>query len=58
MTWGGTSDFSLIQVKDEDGKVGLDRIAVGEHILLGGEGCGYCSCPRGRPEVVRVGRAR
>ena len=34
---GGTSDFSLIQVKDEDGKVGLDRIAVGEHILLGGD---------------------
>ena len=34
---GGTSDFSLIQVRDVDGQVGLERVAVGEHILLGGD---------------------
>ncbi|MGN6105444.1 MAG: Hsp70 family protein [Kofleriaceae bacterium] len=34
---GGTSDFSLIQVADEDGTLALERIAVGDHILLGGD---------------------
>lgn len=34
---GGTSDFSLIAVRDENGLVGLERLAVGEHILLGGD---------------------
>lgn len=34
---GGTTDFSLIAVSDEDGELVLNRIAVGEHILLGGD---------------------
>ena len=34
---GGTTDFSLIQVTNEDGNLGLERIAVGNHILLGGD---------------------
>ncbi len=34
---GGTTDFSLIQVIDDDGKLDLKRIAVGKHILLGGD---------------------
>jgi len=34
---GGTTDFSLIQVTDEDGELGLRRVAVGDHILLGGD---------------------
>jgi len=34
---GGTSDFSLITVTDESGNLGLERTAVGEHILLGGD---------------------
>ncbi len=34
---GGTSDFSLISVKDEEGDLELERIAVGDHILLGGD---------------------
>lgn len=34
---GGTSDFSLIAVSDEGGELELKRIAVGEHILLGGD---------------------
>ncbi len=34
---GGTTDFSLIQVIDDDGKLDLHRIAVGKHILLGGD---------------------
>ena len=34
---GGTTDFSLIAVGDERGALTLQRIAVGDHILLGGD---------------------
>ncbi len=34
---GGTSDFSLIAVREEAGELALERVAVGEHILLGGD---------------------
>ena len=34
---GGTSDFSLIQVGEDDGRLSLTRVAVGDHILLGGD---------------------
>ncbi len=34
---GGTSDFSLIQVTDKDNILSLERLAVGEHLLLGGD---------------------
>ena len=34
---GGTSDFSLIAVTERDGEVELTRVAVGDHILLGGD---------------------
>lgn len=34
---GGTSDFSLIAVSDEGGDLQLERVSVGEHILLGGD---------------------
>jgi len=34
---GGTSDFSLIAVTEKDGEVQLTRVAVGDHILLGGD---------------------
>jgi len=34
---GGTADFSLIAVTDVGGVLELERISVGEHILLGGD---------------------
>ena len=34
---GGTSDFSLIQVSEADGALELERIAVGSHLLVGGD---------------------
>jgi hypothetical protein len=34
---GGTTDFSLIAVRERDGDLSLERVAVGEHILLGGD---------------------
>ena len=34
---GGTSDFSLITVLEREGNLELHRVAVGDHILLGGD---------------------
>ena len=34
---GGTSDFSLIAVGEDSGQLNLTRVAVGDHILLGGD---------------------
>jgi molecular chaperone DnaK (HSP70) len=34
---GGTTDFSLIQITEEDGQLVLERIAVGDHLLVGGD---------------------
>lgn len=34
---GGTTDFSLIAVSEENGELALKRVAVGDHILLGGD---------------------
>ncbi|CAM3718451.1 Chaperone protein DnaK [Vibrio aerogenes CECT 7868] len=34
---GGTTDLSLVEVKAQDGNLILERVAVGEHILLGGD---------------------
>ncbi len=34
---GGTTDFSLIQVEDNNGDLEFKRIAVGNHILVGGD---------------------
>ena len=34
---GGTTDFSLIQVNEENGDLVLERVAVGDHLLVGGD---------------------
>lgn len=34
---GGTTDFTLIAVSDHEGRLELHRLAVGDHILLGGD---------------------
>lgn len=34
---GGTTDFSAIEVTEQDGNLNLVRVAVGDHILLGGD---------------------
>ncbi|MBI4509692.1 MAG: Hsp70 family protein [Deltaproteobacteria bacterium] len=34
---GGTTDFTLISVTDQGGDLTLERVAVGDHILLGGD---------------------
>ena len=34
---GGTTDFSLILVSEQDGDLSLERVAIGDHLLLGGD---------------------
>src|SRR5207247_495698 len=34
---GGTTDLSLIAARSSRGELGLERVAVGEHLLLGGD---------------------
>lgn len=34
---GGTTDLTLIEVREEEGELQLERVAVGNHILLGGD---------------------
>ncbi|MFA6686118.1 MAG: Hsp70 family protein [Desulfuromonas sp.] len=34
---GGTADFSLIAVTEKEGNLHLERISVGDHLLLGGD---------------------
>ena len=34
---GGTTDFSLILVSEHEGDLALERVAIGDHILLGGD---------------------
>ncbi|MBF0227408.1 MAG: Hsp70 family protein [Desulfobacterales bacterium] len=34
---GGTTDFTLIEVSEDNGELTLERIAVGNHLLIGGE---------------------
>ncbi|HET7787051.1 MAG TPA: Hsp70 family protein [Myxococcales bacterium] len=34
---GGTTDFSLIAVAEDEGRLALTRLSVGDHILLGGD---------------------
>ena len=34
---GGTSDFSLISVTESQGELTLERVAVGDHLLVGGD---------------------
>ena len=34
---GGTTDFTLIALTDVDGRLGFERLAVGDHLILGGD---------------------
>ena len=34
---GGTTDFSLIELQEKNGRLSFQRMAVGDHLLLGGD---------------------
>ncbi len=52
---GGTTDLSLIAVSHEDGDLALTRLAVGEHILLGGDNMDLALAHQVRTRLVREG---
>ncbi|SFG83873.1 Hsp70 family protein [Neptunomonas qingdaonensis] len=54
---GGTTDLSLIAVSESDGNLVLDRIAVGEHILLGGDNMDLALAYRIKAKLAQEGKS-
>jgi molecular chaperone DnaK (HSP70) len=54
---GGTADFSLVAVGEADGALVLDRISVGEHILLGGDNLDLALAHALRAQLDEAGQA-
>src|SRR5262249_3202980 len=52
---GGTTDFSLISVGAEEGNLHLERVAVGEHILLGGDNMDLALAHQVRARLEQAG---
>ncbi len=53
---GGTTDFSLIAAVDRNGELGLERVAVGDHILLGGDNMDLALAHRLEQKLAASGR--
>jgi hypothetical protein len=52
---GGTTDFSLIAVGEEKGETNFERLAVGDHLLLGGDNMDV-AIARHVEEIISPGR--
>lgn len=53
---GGTTDFSLIAVTEQDGDLQLTRLAVGDHILLGGDNMDLALAHTLNQQLVSAGK--
>src|SRR6202012_5199973 len=53
---GGTTDFSAIAAVDRDGSLELVRVAVGDHILLGGDNMDLALAHVLRQKLVASGK--
>jgi len=53
---GGTTDLSLVEVTEEAGNLTLNRIAVGEHILLGGDNMDLALAYRLKMKLAQEGK--
>ena len=53
---GGTADFSLVAVSEEAGVLQLERVSVGDHILLGGDNMDLALAYAVRAELERGGQ--
>lgn len=53
---GGTTDFSLIAVTEQEGALQLNRIAVGDHILLGGDNMDLALAHVVRSKLAKEGK--
>ncbi|HBV75043.1 MULTISPECIES: Hsp70 family protein [Vibrio] len=53
---GGTTDLSLVSVSEQEGNLSLERIAVGEHILLGGDNMDLALAYRLKMNLAQQGK--
>ncbi|GEM74509.1 Hsp70 family protein [Vibrio sagamiensis] len=53
---GGTTDLSLVEVTEDNGNLSLNRIAVGEHILLGGDNMDLALAYRLKMKLAQEGK--
>lgn len=53
---GGTTDFSLISVTESEGTFELQRLAVGDHILLGGDNMDLALAHLAKQKLVAAGK--
>ena len=53
---GGTTDFSLISVSEQEGNLRLERISVGEHLLLGGDNMDLALAYRLKAQLENEGK--
>ena len=53
---GGTTDLSLVSVTEHNGNLALERIAVGEHILLGGDNMDLALAYRLKMNLAQQGK--
>ncbi len=53
---GGTTDLSLVSVTEDDGNLALNRIAVGDHILLGGDNMDLALAYRVQAKLAQQGK--
>lgn len=54
---GGTTDLSLVAVTEEEGNLTLNRIAVGDHILLGGDNMDLALAYRVKAKLEQEGKS-
>jgi len=53
---GGTTDLSLVAVTEDDGNLTLNRVAVGDHILLGGDNMDLALAYRVKAKLAKEGK--
>lgn len=53
---GGTTDFSLIAVSESEGQLALERVAIGDHILLGGDNMDLALAYQLRQKLEQAGQ--
>ncbi|PSW06051.1 Hsp70 family protein [Photobacterium lipolyticum] len=53
---GGTTDLSLVAVTEEEGNLTLNRVAVGDHILLGGDNMDLALAYRLKMKLAQDGK--
>jgi len=53
---GGTTDFTLIAVTEQAGELQLERLAVGEHLLLGGDNMDLAVARYAEQQFTKAGK--